>query len=105
MSRMTKFLHQQCLVQPYELDEEGNPLLNRFGELIYQDPVVCPCRKETVVKDVETSNGSVLRSSFRVFLDERMPIRPDYLVDGKIILSMEEYINEKGKVEGYEVYT
>lgn len=105
MSRMTKFLKQKCLVQPYELSEEGKPSLNRFGEILYLEPVVCKCRKEKVVQDVVTTNGAVLKSSFRFFLDESFEICIDYLIDGKAVLMLTEYINEVGDLEGYEVYT
>lgn len=105
MSRMTKFLKQKCLVAPYQLDEKGVPLLNRFGETVYEAPTECKCRREKVVKDIIQSNGAILRATTRYFLDEKQEVLADYLIDGKAVLAAEEYINELGQLEGYEVYT
>ena len=104
MSRMTKFLKQVCQVEAYEVTEEGNPERNRFGEIIYQEPEARKCRREKIVKDVQTANGSIIRSNARYFLDESMEIRADYRIDGHVVLTVEEYTNEHGKCEGYEVY-
>lgn len=105
MSRMTKFLKQECQVTPYQLDEQGMPMLNRFGELVYGEDVTCKCRHEPTVRDVQTSNGAILKATSRYFLDESQELKADYKVDGKVILAMDTYINELGNVEGYEVYT
>lgn len=105
MSRMTKFLKQKCQVSPYQLDENGEPLFNRFGELVYEEPTEHKCRYEPTVKDVQTANGAILRATSRYFLDESFELKADYKIDGKVILAMDTYINELGVVEGYEVYT
>lgn len=104
MSRMTKFLKQTCQVEAYELDENGNPERNRFGEIIYKAPVTMKCRREKVVKDVQTTNGSVVQATTRYFLDERADLHADYRIDGHVLLTVEEYTNEHGSCEGYEVY-
>lgn len=104
MSRMTKFLRQKCQVEAYALDESGNPEHNRFGELIYQPPKTCRCRCEKITKDIKTDNGSIVQSKARYFLDGSMEIMTDYRIDGHVLLSVEDYINEYGKCEGYEVY-
>lgn len=104
MSRMTKFLKQTCKVEAYKLDESGNPAQNRFGEIEYEEPVVCKCRREQVVKDVQTQNGSLVRSTARYFLDEKFELKADYRIDGHVLLIVEEYTNERGLCEGYEVY-
>lgn len=104
MSRMTKFLRQTCQVERYKLDENGNPEKNRFGEIIYQPPITCKCRHEILIKDIQTENGGLIRANSRYFLDESIELRADYRIDGRVILSVESYINEVGKLEGYEVY-
>lgn len=104
MSRMTKFLKQTCQVEAYVIDEDGNPEHNRFGEIIYQEPITCKCRREQIVKDVQTENGSIIRSTARYFLDEKVEIHADYRIDGHVLLTVEEYANEHGLCEGYEVY-
>ena len=104
MSRMTKFLRQQCLVQPYLLDDAKQPKLNDFGEIQYGDPILCSCRHEIVFRDIQTANGSIVRSRSRYFLDESVSLAADYKIDGNPILAIESYINGLGKCEGYEVY-
>lgn len=104
MSRMTKFLKQKCQVAPYSVDDEGVIEHNRFGEIIYKNPIECKCRRERIVKNIQTENGSLLRATACYFLDESLEILADYLIDGNVVITAEEYINEHGKVEGYEVY-
>lgn len=104
MSKMTKFLKQTCSIQAYATSE-GEPTYNEFGELIYGSGVTCSCRCEPLVRDLLTSNGSVLKTTSRYFLDESVDVKTDYLIDGHVVLSVETYINQVGKVEGYEVYT
>lgn len=105
MSRMTKFLRQQCLLQPYLKNADGSPRHNDFGELQYSNGTRCMCRHEQLVRDVMTANGSMLRSSSRYFLDSSVDVRADYLIDGKVVLQVASYVNSIGQVEGYEVYT
>lgn len=104
MSRMTKFLKQTCMVESYNLDSNGNPERNRFGELVYQAPVKCKCRHEISSRDFQVANGNIIRSTARYFLDESFPILPDYKIDGHVLINVEEYVNQLGHSEGYEVY-
>ena len=102
MSRMTKFLRQTCVVERY-VEENGKPKLNMFGEVQYLDPVVLKCRHEQSHKDVQTSNGSIVRSTSVFYLDEAVEIKADYRINGDVVLSVISYVNAAGKVEGYEV--
>ncbi len=104
MSRMTKFLKQTCTVQAYKVTESGTPEQDRFGQIQYEEPVECKCRREKVVKDVQTANGSLIQATTRYFLDEVFELKVDYLIDGHVLLTVKEYTNERGKCEGYEVY-
>lgn len=104
MSRMTKFLNQKCAVSPYQLDEQGEPQVNQFGELEYLPSVMCKCRHEISFQDIQVSNGSVVKSTARYFLDDTQEVKADYLIDGRAVLSVISYVNALGKVEGYEVY-
>lgn len=104
MSRMTKFLRQQCLVQPYQLDEHNNPQLNDFGELQYEPAFLCKCRHEIAFKDIQTTNGQLIKSTSRYFLDDSVEIKADYKIDDHTVLNVSTYINSAGQVEGYEVY-
>ena len=104
MSRMTKFLRQQCQVQPYQVNEAGEPVFNDFGELQYMQARTCKCRHEISFQDVQTSNGQLVKSTSRYFLDESLEIKADYKIDGRAVLSVSSYVNGLGLCEGYEVY-
>lgn len=104
MSRMTKFLKQTCSFASIQRDSSGTAILNRYGEVQYNAPVELKCRRERIVKDVQTSNGAVLKSTNRYFVDESVVISADDMIDGKVVLEVEEYTNELGLTEGYECY-
>ena len=104
MSRMTKFLNQKCVIEPYKLDDQGLALTNEFGEIQYAEGISCKCRHEVVSKDVQVANGSIVKSMSRYFLDEANEIKADYLIDGRAVLTVISYVNAAGAIEGYEVY-
>ena len=104
MSRMTKFLNQTCVVEPYKVDAQGNAVLNMFGELQYAEGVSCRCRHEISFQNVQVANGSVVKSTARYFLDEKQEIKTDYRIDGRAVVSVSSYVNAFGGLEGYEVY-
>ena len=103
MSRMTKFLKQKCSLERYVV-ENGQPKHNAFGELQYQPSVQLKCRHEMSTKDVQTANGSVVRTTSVYYVDESVPILTDYRIDGHVVISVISYVNALGNVEGYEVY-
>lgn len=103
MSRMTKFLKQTCTFE--RAISQGNGLAtDKFGAVLYEPPIRLKCRRERIVKDVQTSTGAILRSSTRYFLDNSQPIVADDKLDGKAVLIVEEYIGSRGLSEGYECY-
>ncbi len=102
MGRMTKFLKQTCTFEAAVRDASGEIALNKYGEAQYEAPITLKCRRERTTKDVLTANGSVVRSASIYYTDESTVIRPDDRVDGKVVLSVEEYTNELGKTEGFE---
>lgn len=104
MSRMTKFLKQTCVFERMKRNDEGTAVLDKFGEPQYEAPKKLKCRREKLVKDIQTNTGAILRSTTRYFLDESQPIETEDRLDGKTILSVEEYINQLGATEGYECY-
>ena len=103
MSRMTKFLRQSCQLERYVV-ENGKPKLNTFGELLYQLPMKVRCRHEISHKDIQTANGSMIKSTSVYYFDESVPIMADYRIDGHVVVSVVSYVNASGKTEGYEVY-
>ena len=76
--------------------------MNKYGEAEYEAPITLKCRRERTTKDVLTANGSVVRSASIYYTDESQVIRPDDKIDGRVVLSVEEYTNELGKTEGFE---
>lgn len=83
-------------------DASGEIALNKYGEAQYGAPTTLKCRRERTTKDVLTANGSVVRSASIYYTDESTVVRPDDRIDGRVVLSVEEYTNELGKTEGFE---
>lgn len=104
MSRMSKFLKQTCTLEKALKDSSGVAKLDKFGEVLYAAPQTIKCRRERIVKDVQTNTGAILRSSTRYFTDDSIVIEADDRLDGKVIVEVAEYINAKGEPEGYEGY-
>ena len=105
MSVMRKYLHQRCTHERLCIDwYTQEPVMNEYGELVYSSPVELFCRKESVVKEVETPNGAVLRSNTRYYLPPSVSLTVGDLIDGKQILSLESYIGRMGLHEGWVVY-
>ena len=104
MSRMTKFLNQKCVVEPYEVDSQGAARIDQFGDIQYKKPVSCRCRHEISFQDVQVPTGSIIKSTSRYFLDEKLEVKADYRIDGHAVLLVTSYVNAKGALEGYEVY-
>lgn len=101
---MSKFLKQTCSFERALRDSDGATKLNKFGDVLYTSPLTVKCRRERVIKDVQTNTGAILSSSTRYFIDESCPINPDDRIDGKVVLEVEEYVGAKGQTVGYEVY-
>ena len=104
MSRITKYLKQECTYERQKRDKDGKPILNMYGESEYEAPEVLKCRREILIKDILTNTGSILKSSTRYFTDEKQEIQANDKLDGKPVLQVQEYINQFGKPEGYESY-
>lgn len=104
MSRMTKFLKQTCTFEKALRNNDGTVQLDKYGEIVYSSSKKLKCRREKVIKDVQTSTGAILSSSTRYFTDSSQAINPDDKFDGKVILEVSEYINSQGLSEGYESY-
>ena len=104
MSRITKYLKQKCTYEQQKRDENGNAVLDKYGEPSYKAPVVLKCRREILIRDVLTNNGSVQKSSTRYFLENTHEIKANDKLDGKPVLEVREYVNQFGKPEGFECY-
>ena len=104
MSRMTKYLKQTCTLQQVVRDSVGRAVLDKYGEVSYTSPHTVVCRRERYVKDILTTNGRLIKSSSRYYIDVDYQIRADDLLDGNPVVALEEYTNEQGKCEGFELY-
>ena len=104
MSRMTKFLRQECEVEKAVRDFNGKTTLSIYGDIEYAAPVTTKCRREKHVSDIQTSNGAIVKASTRYYLDESIEILVDDRIDGHVVLNCEEYVDQFGFCVGYEVY-
>lgn len=104
MSRMTKFLKQTCRIETARRNADGTTKLSEYGDVLYGAPHAAKCRREKYVRAIQTNNGAILTASTRYFLDETAPVDADDRIDGRVVLTAEEYINQFGVCEGYEVY-
>jgi len=104
MSLITKYLNQKCVYEQQKRNSEGIAILDKYGEPSYEDPVEIKCRRETLIKDVMTHTGSILKSSTRYFTDAEYNIKANDKIDGKPVLQVQDYVNQFGIVEGFESY-
>jgi hypothetical protein len=101
---MTKYLKQKCTYEQAKYSKDGEPLLNKYGDPLYENPVVIKCRRENTVQDVQTSTGAILQSSTRYFTDDKHSINAGDKLDGHAVLKVQEYVNQFGVAEGFESY-
>lgn len=99
MSRITKYLKQSC-----QLSAVGDTTMNKYGELQYAPEITLVCRREPCTRDIQTTNGAIVRSTDRYYLDARRIIHNDDLLDGKVILQINGLVDQFGKLVGYECY-
>lgn len=104
MSLMTKFLKQKCKFTQCQRNEAGEPIRDEYGEPMFMEPINLSCRCERITKDVLTTNGSVIKSTSRYFLDTSYDVQVGDLLDGRPISSVSDFINAQGVSEGYECY-
>ncbi len=104
MSRLTKYLKQFATYQRVQRDEfTGDPVLDQYGKPLYDESVDIKCRKQQVSDDVQTSNGSIVRSSSQYYLDLDTTVTIEDLLDGRVVLQVEDYVGATGRHEGYFV--
>lgn len=102
MSRMTKFLKQKAVLQLVKRDELGNPEIDIYGDISYEDAVTVRCRKRRNFKEVLSAGGVIIRSAITYTLDDSYEITVGDLLDGKPIIDYYEYVNENGIREGFK---
>lgn len=104
MSVMSKFLNQKCMWEQSQRVSRGETVLDTYGDVQYEAPVQVKCRRERIIRDVQTGSGAILRSSTRYFIDNSTPLRADDRLDGHAVLELEEYVDSSGHAVGYECY-
>lgn len=103
MSVMTKFLKQTCQFQPAERTQDG-AVLNDYGDITYGTVQTIKCRREKYTRDMQTSNGAIVKASTRYFVDQQYEVQVDDKIDDHVVLTCEEYIDQFGHCVGYEAY-
>lgn len=104
MSRMSKFLRQTCRYEAARTNSKGESVLNEYGEYLYKPAVVLKCRKELLSKTVQTAEGELVTSTTRYYLDSTREVKVNDRLDGRAIVSVANFINERGINEGFECY-
>lgn len=78
--------------------------VDTYGNILYGNAKILPCRREKCVKEILTNSGTILKSTTRYFLDTTANVESTDLLDDCPILEMQEYTNSVGDVVGYECY-
>lgn len=103
-SPIEKYLHQKASIRYALRDTEGNPILDDYGEPQYQQrEKTFPCRREKSVEDVITTNGAVKKNTSIYFFGPKAQIDLGDKVDGKVVLTVTDFIDLFGECWGYEV--
>lgn len=104
MSRLTKYLKQKAQITLMERDREGNPILDDYGDPKYRvSNITAKCRRERDTKDVLTTGGAASVSTTKYYFDTSINIDIGDKVDGKVVLTVTDYINDMGISEGWLV--
>lgn len=104
MSRITKYFKQTCAFVPATRSSTNAITTNKYGEITYATPKTVCCRHEVCIKDIETKDGELIKSSDRYFLDNSNTIQVGDTLDGRPIIVASSLVNESGETEGYECY-
>ena len=105
MGSMLRHLNQTATWCSAQVDGQGNPVLNLYGDPVYAEAQTIRCRRERVLKDVLTSTGAIVRSTTRYFIDSSVTVKLGDLLDGAQVLDFADYIDRRGVCQGYEVLT
>ena len=104
MSRMTKFLMQTAIITFVKRDSQGNPVLDDYGDPVYKPSTKkVKCRRERATKDILTTGGAASVSTTKYFFDNSITVNIGDMVDGKVILTVTDFVNSIGVSEGWEV--
>lgn len=105
MSRLTRYLKQTAKLQTAKVDENGKTLLDDYGKPLYNEAVEIKCRKEPYKYNAFTSLGQFVNYQHTYYIDETTHVTVGDLLDGEIVLTVNEYIGGFGELVGFEVQT
>lgn len=80
----------------------NEPIIDLYGNIQYEDPVIVKCRKRRNFQEILTAGGTAIRSAITYTLDNTYNIEVGDLLDGKPIIDFYEYVNENGIREGFK---
>lgn len=80
----------------------GEPILDLYGDIHYEESQTVKCRKRRDFKEILTMGGTAVRSQITYTLDSSIKIDVGDLLDGKPVVDFYEYVNENGVCEGYK---
>lgn len=102
MNKITKYLNQKAFFESLKTYKNNKPELNIYGEPVYLQGLYIKCRREEYIKDIQTSTGSIVRSSTAYYLDDSVSIKINDKIDGKLILVFEDFVDRDGRILGYK---
>lgn len=97
MSRLSKYLNQKA-----EYHKANG--LDLYGEPQFHQAVEVSCRRERIVKDIKTTDGSLIKSFCTYYTDENAFLNVGDKLDGQSIIAVEDYIGSLGELEGSVSY-
>lgn len=101
---MTKFLKQKAVITYALREPDGSVKLDQYGDPMYRaGSQTVRCRRERDTKNVLTTGGAAIMNTTRYFLDSSVQVELGDKIDGKVILTVSDYINSVGQSEGWEV--
>ena len=103
MGKMTKYLRQLSEVQIPVLNNNGEPVLDDYGQPKFSSPVRVKCRKETYNARSSTGYGQFVDYKTTYYFDESVEITSGATVDGHEVQNIEEYVDGIGTLIGYRV--
>ena len=91
------------LNQKVKFEKRLEDLNNAYGEFTYEPIIEIKARKQPKEEEVVDKEGHIHKSSFEIYT--KLPIKVDDLIDGRLVLFSEGYVNLSGKIVLYRGLT
>lgn len=102
VSVISGFVNQTAQLERPQLDPNGEPLSDEFGDTLYESPTTIKVRKERRQRWVRSSSGVEIVASTYILAEEI--VNPGDRIDGSKVEAVEDIINKAGKQIGTECY-